>query len=206
MINNPLRYEISDWFQLSECLSNNSPKFSIRVSKLLGDKISGTLIEVKHALYGTLFATVVDSDGKLLSDTDDSGEVIHELSTEDILKQLARFGFYVKYEQEAFLPGSQLLVLMSIKTLGYLLLSQLCVKETKGSQSIVTPYVVAFNSDSHPKWLKFGYICDSDEYKKALADGTAVYVDTYYNSSLGFSWDWLKFVASIDQILAVNAN
>lgn len=206
MINNPLRYEITDWFQLSKCLSNNSSKYSIRVSKLLGDKISGTLIEVKHALYGTLFATVVNSGGKLISDVDDSGNVIHELSTEDILKQLARFGFYITYEQEACLPGSQLLVLMSIKTLGYTFISKICAKQIKQGQELITPYVVAFNSDSHPEWLKFGYICNLDDYQKALSDGTALYVDTAYNSTLGFNWDWLSYVASIDQILAVNAN
>ena len=65
----PLRYNISDWHQAVQCLSNNSEHLHINVSDYVqNDSIRGTKISVIHDMYGTLFAYIVDAVGELVSD------------------------------------------------------------------------------------------------------------------------------------------
>ena len=60
----PLRYNISNWLQLSECKSNNSVDLYITVRQIIDDgshRLSGTSILVQHNQFGVLFACLVNS-------------------------------------------------------------------------------------------------------------------------------------------------
>ena len=63
---NPLRYNISNWFQLTECKSNTSADLYITVKQVIDDgshRLTGIVIQVQHNQYGTLFACMVNADG-----------------------------------------------------------------------------------------------------------------------------------------------
>ena len=196
---NPLRYEISDWNDLNNCLSNNSQNLFIRVSKLLDPHLTGRLVEVRHSLYGTLFAAIVGASGDMLSNEID-GRIINPMSTEAILEQLALYGFYVSYNPEQYLPGSQLLTLMSVQSLGYRMLTMLNVEYKDATRQIIA----AFNAEDCPTWITYGHIIKESELMKKLSSGAALYVDaipTVHN----MNWDWLSYVATIEDILRMNS-
>ena len=88
-----LRYNISNWLQLSDCKSNNSKDLFITVKQIIDDgshRLQGVNILVNHCQYGTLFACLVNSSGSLLSPDPVSG-IIKEFSTEEILAELNKF-------------------------------------------------------------------------------------------------------------------
>lgn len=199
-MNNPLRYEISDWNELNNCLSNNSRDLFIRVSSIIDSHLSGKLIEVKHSLYGTLFAALVDASGDMLT-TEVDGRIIKPMSVESVLEQLAMYGFYVIYHPESYLPGSQLLLLMSVQSLGYRLITCLHVSDKK---QVVRQVIVGFNADSCEDWLAYGITVNEAELQKRLSSGAAVYVDSIPTRH-DMNWDWLDYVATIEDILYANS-
>jgi hypothetical protein len=86
----PLRYNISNWLQLSECRSNNSADLYITVKQVIDDgshRLTGIVIQVNHNQYGNLFTCLVDSHGSLLTPDPDSG-IIKEFSTDEICAEL----------------------------------------------------------------------------------------------------------------------
>lgn len=196
---NPLRYEISDWNDLNNCLSNNSQNLFIRVSKLLDPHLTGRIIEVKHSLYGTLFAAVVDASGDMLSNEVD-GRIVRPMTVEAILEQLAIYGFYVTYHPEQYLPGSQLLLLMSVQSLGYRLITVLNVDYKDARRQVV----VAFNADDCPAWITYGHVISESELSKKLSSGAALNVDAI-PSTHSMNWDWLSYVATIEDVLRMNS-
>ena len=64
----PLRYQITNWNQVTECLSNNSKNLYLTISKLRDQPtIRGDVIKVNHTKYGVLFAAILNGDGKLIN-------------------------------------------------------------------------------------------------------------------------------------------
>lgn len=181
----PLRYQISDWHQLTQCLSNNSGMLHICVSDILNESsLNCTLIQVKHDTYGVLFAYCVDSSGELLS-----GE---SLSTDLILKELNRFGFDIIFAKKMNLKPDQLEYLTSLKGLQY---DKIRVINTANQD-----YVVAFNSSQLGDWLSNTYNPSFFNLTDAifLSDACIIPEDKY-------DWSWLTYVASIDDILKDNS-
>ena len=207
MDSNRLRYEITDWSQVTECLSNNSPDLRMRYIEISDEDLEGKLIQVEHTLYGTLFACLVEGRGPLLSSPDPlNPAALHVFRLEDILMELYKFGFDIIFKRERKLSGDQLNYLITLRGLGFQKLRYL---------NIVLPYVpnkpkyrrivVGFMVGPHPKWLNSTYSCPETEYLKAIEDGSAINL-TAISQTVGFDWSFLRdFVLSIDDILAVNS-
>lgn len=202
-----LRYEITDWSQVTECLSNNSKDLHLRYIEISDEDLEGKLILVEHAVYGILFSCLVEGEGPLLSSMDprDRG-TMHVFRLEDILMELGKFGFDIKFKKEKKLTGEQLDYLINLNGLGFEKIRML---------TIVLPYVpnqpkyrnivVGFQVGALPKWLDNRYQCPESEYLKAMEDGTAVNL-TSISKAHHFDWSFLKdYVLSINDILAVNA-
>lgn len=204
---NRLRYEITDWSQVTECLSNNSKDLHMRYIEIKDEDLEGKLILVEHDVYGILFSCLVDGKGSILSSPDPNDDnLMHRFRMEDILMELYKFGFDIQFRKEKKLTGDQLDYLMNLGTLGFDKIRML---------TIVLPYVphqpkyrtivVGFMVAAHPKWLDNTYQCPESEYHKAVEDGTVINLTSISNSK-NFDWSFLKdFVLSIDDILAVNA-
>lgn len=200
----PLRYNISSWDQLPGCMSNNSRDLHIHVSKIFHDtRLEGTVIKVNHDDFGTLFACLVDASGPLLSEHAMSG--VSELSTSSILSELSKFGFYVTYQPQVHLHGHQVQYLMTLRQLGFekirILNVHMYQKDGKIKDEAV---VVAFKIEKNGDWLNNGYSPYEAEFLAALKHGTAVNISAI-SKDKGFKWDWLTYVANIDDIIKDNA-
>lgn len=202
-----LRYEITDWSQVTECLSNNSKDLRMRYIEITDDELVGKLILVEHAVYGILFSCLVEGQGSILSAPDPHDpRSMHMFREEDILMELYKFGFDIRFKREKKLDGDQLDYLINLGNLGFDKLRYL---------TIVLPYVphkpkykqvvVGFMVGALPKWLHNTYQCPETEYLKAIEDGSAVNL-TAISQSRHFDWSFLKdHVLSINDIIAVNS-
>lgn len=203
MSNQLLRYNISNWNQLTKCQSNNSRDLHIHVSHIINDpRVSGTVIRVDHCVFGTLFACLVDSSGPLLS-VGNTG-FIPEFTTIEILRELRKFGFYVTYNPATHLDGNQLQYLMVLDGLGFDKIRVLNVYSSTEMGKTFSPKVVAFNVADNSDWLNNGYSASETEFTKALNNGSAINISGMSEKN-SFRWDWLTYVANIKDILEENA-
>ena len=202
-MSNQLRYNISNWLQLSECKSNNSVDLYITVKQIIDDgshRLQGVNILVNHTQYGTLFACLVNSSGSLLTPDPDSG-IIKEFTTEEILAELNKFGFDITFEINQHLSGDQISFLMTVYDLGYDKLRVLSVQDKPGGH--YSDYLVVFNVEKCPDWIHNDYTCGKKVFVDALTSSGAMNL-TDLEQTKGFDWTWLTYVANIDDIIRDN--
>lgn len=199
----PLRYNISDWHQLTDVRSNNSRDLFITVTDFVQDKrLSGTRIQVNHRDFGVLFTCLVNAHGNMISELEEN--IIYELTPKQILLQLEVFGFFVTFEPKKHLSGNQISFLMTLKCLGYDKLRVLNVWHSKNGVKSFKWYIVAFNIKHNPDWINNGYSPSEKEYATALQNGSAINVSALSNDN-HWDWSWLDYVANIDDILEDNS-
>lgn len=204
---NRLRYEIHDWSEINECLSNNSRDLRARCVEVCDEDLRGRILLVEHAVYGTLFACMVEGEGSILSAPDPFDPcTMHYLREEEIMMELYKYGFDIRIRRERKLTGEQLDYLMNLNNLGF---------DKIRNITIVLPYaphkpkykqvVVGFMVGALPDWLNNTYQCPESEFLKAIEDGSAVNL-TAISRSRHFDWFFLRdHVLSINDILAVNS-
>lgn len=202
----PLRYNISNWVQLSECRSNNSVDLYITVKQIIDDgshRLTGTAILVNHSQYGTLFACIVNAKGSLLTPNPDSG-IIKEFTTDEILAELNKFGFDITFEINQHLSGDQISYLITLSGLNYDKIRKLPVyKYDNLGNKVFSDYIVAFNVEGCPEWINQDYTCRDIDFTAKLNEGTAINL-TYMSETKLYDWTWLTYVASIDDIIGDN--
>lgn len=193
----PLRYEISNWDQAVQCLSNNSTKLHIRISHINNNQnFSGIRIAVEHDIYGILFSTVIQAEGEIITPLGDD-----ELTTDDILVQLSKFGFLITYAYNDRMTEEQIEYLITLDGLKFDKIRVLPVVEYNriGSRE-VKMYVVVFQSDKLPKWLNENIAISRSEFLNALGKGSALNLEGI-SETKKFVWDWLTFVGTIKDII-----
>lgn len=195
----PLRYRISDWRQATECLSNNSRDLRIDIAQYIQNQsIKGLVVRVVHTMFGVLFAAMPYSSGIIVSDTDNEGHFIPCMSTQDILVQLARFGFDIEYTIKTCLKGDQLDYLMQLDRMGFDKVSKIVLPS-----DVSNTRVVAFDSSKIDDWLTFGKRVSPAKYSSYLAHGSAIDI-TIPSIENDFMWDWLQSTMNITDILDDN--
>ena len=202
-MSSPLRYNISNWLQLSECKSNNSVDLYITVKQVIDDgshRLTGTIILVNHTQYGTLFACLINSNGSLLTPDPVSGK-IKEFTTDEILAELNKFGFDVTFEINQHLSGDQISYLMTLSDLKFDAIRRLLVQDKPDLQ--YSEYIVAFNVAKCPDWINMDFCCGKKPFVDALISSGAMNL-TDLEQTKGFDWTWLTYVANIDDIIRDN--
>ena len=194
-----LKYNISDWSQATACLSNNSKDLHIHVSSLFSDAIEGQLVSVNHPCYGVLFAAMTYGHGTIITDEDEQGVAIDWMTTDEILTQLRKFGFEITYEPQKHLPADQISYLTMLYNLGFQHITTMYVYNSE----VTYKYVVAFNGSDHPEWLTYPVSIPKKVFDKAALDGTVFNVSKLQQTD-DFRWDWLTYIASIQDILREN--
>lgn len=201
-----LRYNISDWQQLSQCLSNISNEYHIRTKRAIGtrlnsNKLNGTIIEVYHDRMGTLFTYLIEAEGDLVTGRKNNSL---DMSVSQLLDELSRFGFIITFNRKAYLSEDQLSYLKTLKGLNFDKIRWMYVYSYNvAGEKISVPHIVAFSVAKLSTWLDNSYTCDSAEFESALTHGHAINLDEISNTHQ-YRWDWLDYVASIDDILAEN--
>ena len=194
-----LSYSITDWHQLKNIKSNNSRELSIKIADLLHSNVlTGLRIQVYHEQYGPLYTCVLNAQGTIV--TEINNNMVTEPTTDYILKELAKWGFDVQFDQELNLPQGQLDFLAELKDLGYDKLRVLNVWTIENTIQTFTPYIIVFNVSQNPDWLNNGYAASEQEFLNSLKNGSAVNISATSKANI-WSWGWLNFVANIDDIL-----
>lgn len=202
-MSNPLRYNISNWIQLTECKSNNSTDLYITVKQVIDDgshRLSGMIIMVNHNQYGNLFTCLINSSGSLLTPDPVSG-IIKEFSTDEICAELYKFGFDVTFHINQHLSGNQISYLMTVSELGYNKLRRLYVQDKPDGR--YSEYIVVFNVAKCPEWINLDYVCGKKVFVDALVGSGAMNL-TDLEQTKGFDWTWLTYVANIEDIIEDN--
>ena len=194
-----LSYSITDWHQLKNIKSNNSRELSIKIADLIHSNVlTGLRIQVYHEQYGPLYTCVLNAQGTIV--TEINNNMVTEPTTDYILKELAKWGFDVQFDQELNLPQGQLDFLAELKDLGYDKLRVLNVWTIENTIQTFTPYIIVFNVSQNPDWLNNGYAASEQEFLNSLKNGSAVNISATSKANI-WSWGWLNFVANIDDIL-----
>lgn len=192
----PLKYSISDWHQLSQCLSNASRDLSISVSDLIqNDILTGLKLSVNHAQFGSIFTYIINPKGNLIYNKD-----VKDITSGQILDELSKYGFLVEFSPQKELSIDQLNYLKEIQNLHFDKIRKLSVHRTDGKCS---EYVVAFMVSDNPRWLDNTYSTDLREFTDSITDGTAINM-TLLSETRNYDWSWLDFVANIQDIIDEN--
>ena len=201
-----LRYQISDWTQITNCLSNNSRSYYLSLSKQLdGNKLRGLVLNVNHSKYGVLFAAMIQGTGSLITDKDEAGHEIPFLTTEEILRQLMKFGFYVTYDVKSNLPNNILSFLATIDNLGFDKISKVVVtkRDKITGQQINDVATIVFKTVPENEDI-LAFSCELSETK--LNEKLQKNILMNVTKEKNMQWDWLHYMANISDLLDENVD
>lgn len=188
----PLRYRVSALNQLPKCLSNNSRQLHIHYSEFLNnDILIGKKITVEHDDLGELYCKIFDIHGRIITETPVSIEEAAQ-EKEQLIKDLAKFGFYIEYSSLPLPTTEQLEYLKTIEKMGYDKFRLLNVYHVNESQQyIYEEKLVGFISSQLPKWLNNTHTSSISEFKSALASSYAINLSLMSDFNIS-SWQWLE--------------
>lgn len=202
LCNGKLRYEIDSWDQITGCQSNNSPKLHLTYDVALGRSLSGQIIRVEHDDYGCLFSYVVEAIGVDVSCS--ANGTVFQLTTDELLMELEKYGFIVKFSKCLQISDAQYQLLMSSQLLGMskirIMYVDMADKPAMPDECYERkPYLVMFKTDKLPMWLSNGKVCSKKEFANALANGYAVNLTECEGGLHGNDWSFLT-----DKVLNVS--
>lgn len=201
-----LRYSIDSWDQITQCQSNASHDLYLTYDQIVDRSLSGIVIRIEHTKYGCLFSYLVEGSGTILMPKPDGQ--LFELSSDDILLELAKFGFLVEFSKTPQLDNDQFNLLATASQLGF---DKIRIMYVGNGRETVSPFysrkanLVMFNVDKLPKWLDNQKVCGRNEFTEAINNGYAINL-THSRGGLnnGHNWSFLnEKVLAIDNILAV---
>lgn len=193
-----LRYRITSWTQLNQCLSNNDPELKASCAEIMDANLRGTVVRVTHRKYGCLFAYLVDGTG-----VDVENPPIPLLTPKEILAELRRFGFYIAYDVVGNLPGKVIEYLITLDKLGYDKIRYMFISEPTllGTEKDPEYFVTAFKVKDNPEWINNTYRARTDEFQAALMNGSAINI-TAISEEQHFDWSFLRdYVLNISDII-----
>lgn len=145
---------------------------------------------------------MIKGSGSLLTDYDEEGNYLPFLTTEEILKQLLKFGFIIKYDVKSNLPSPVFSFLARIDDLGYDKITKVVVvkKGLEGTR-IREQVVLVFKAvPDNMDILKFGVVISQATLAKKLEANIVMNV----THEEDMTWDWLNYTANISDILDEN--
>jgi hypothetical protein len=142
-------YAIDNWHQLPNARSNADPNLRIVVTDFVNsDVIQGVRIQVRHPVYGVLFAAVVGTSGRLVSYSPES-----EMSTSSILAAIKHFGFDVSFKTNVALNIATREFLQGALAVGYTHVRRGTQVYTESGHFYSRPTVFCFNESVRPDYV-----------------------------------------------------
>lgn len=164
-----LRYEVASLCELPDCMSNNSRKLHLTYDEVLSDSLCGSVIRVVHDDFGCLFAYTLHASGTDLS-VSCSG-TLHELTVQEISKELEKYGFIVTFSDRVSLDDMQFKLLCTANELN---MNKIRIMYVDRKDLASCARLVAFDAQNLSSWLSNLKTCSFDEFCKALESGYAV--------------------------------
>lgn len=145
---------------------------------------------------------MIKGSGSLISEEDEEGVIIPFLTTEEILKQIEKFGFIVKYDLKSNLPDNVIAYLSELYNLGYDKITKIIVDTVnKDGDRIKKPTIIVMKSDQgNDDLLTYGSIISFNKFAKKLSDNSVMNVTDEPN----MVWDWVTYMFNISDILDEN--
>lgn len=202
--NKNLHYQISDWTQVTKCLSNNSRNLSLSLIRVkAAGTLEGLVIQVNHTELGTLFAAMIDGSGLLITPEDETGCVIPFMTTDEILIQLSKFGFYIEYNQKENLPGPVLDFFQHWMEMGYDRITRVLLqsKDRFGNTIWKDSIVIFKDCVENLDLISYGEKLSRNKYIQKVDANTIQNV-----TDAGFRWDWVDSVYRLEDIMNENTD
>ena len=144
---------------------------------------------------------MIDGSGRILNDKTEQGVPLPFMTTDRILLELQRFGFYIKYDVRSNLPDNILAFLATVDNLGYDKISQVLLETKIGNETKWLPTPIVFKAvESNNDILTFNCKLSRAKFDKKLEANTLMNISV----EKGMKWDWLKYIANIEDILNEN--
>lgn len=184
-------YAIDNFHQLTNARSNADPKLRIVVTDFVNsDVLQGVRVQVRHPVFGVLFAATVNSSGRLVSYSPES-----ELSPAAVLTAIKHFGFDVTFKVNIALNTATKDFLQGALAVGYTHIrrgTQLLIESGAVHQR---PIIFCFNEATRPE-----YVAQVIKPLKVFNDVILVQGDGIVpDPTLDFSW--LDFPMHIRSVL-----
>lgn len=143
-------YAIDNWHQLPNARSNADPNLRIVVTDFVNsDVIQGVRIQVRHPVYGVLFAATVNSSGRLVSYSPES-----ELSPAAVLTAIKHFGFDVTFKVNIALNTATKDFLQGALAVGYTHVRRGTQLLTESGMIQQRPIIFCFNEATRPEYTQ----------------------------------------------------
>lgn len=200
-----LRYEIDSWDELPGCLSNSSKHLHLTYDDVIDKPLTGGVVRVEHDRYGCLFAYVVNASGTLLTAKQDG--IMYELTPYQILSELRKYGFIIKFSKAVVLDDDQFNLLVTANELHMdkIRIMYVSYRNKFGAVEESKAYLVCFNIEHLPTWLNNSKVCNEAEFSKAVSNGYAVNL-THAKGGLTSPHNWsflIDKILNIDDLLCV---
>lgn len=144
---------------------------------------------------------MISGTGRIISREDEEGQYLPFLSTQEILKQIAKFGFYVEFNEMSNLPGPTLDYIQNIMQLGYQKITRILLQTTSKEgdimwrNSVIVYKVVPDNTDL----LGFGMKISRKNWMDKVDANTVLNV-----TDEGIDWDWVDCMYNLSDVMDEN--
>lgn len=144
---------------------------------------------------------MTDGVGEIITKYDEEGNDLPFLTTDEILKQLMKFGFYITYDVKSNLPSNVISLLQSMYELGYDKINKILVRSRDNSGHYVwRPKVVVMFSDQNTDIITYGAKITRTLFDNKLESNSIMNL----TDKEDMNWDWLTYVCNISDILDEN--
>lgn len=147
---------------------------------------------------------MIKGTGELISDQDEEGNDLPFLTTDQILEQIAKFGFIVVYDLKSNLPSNVLSYLSQLYNLDYDKITRINVKSILVNGEICyTPTIIVMKSyKGNDDLLTFDCTVGYKQFCDKLVANSIMDV----TDEPGMVWDWVTYMANLKDILDENVD
>lgn len=170
-----------------------------------GTRLNGLVLSVNHTSYGVLFAAMIKGTGDIISEEDEFGEPIPFLTSDEILAQLEKFGFIIKYDVKSNLPTNVIAYLSTMYNLGYQKINRVNVRlrNIDGNYYNRPTVILMKDVSENADLLRFNISIRADNFNKKLDAGIIINISNELEPN---SWDWLKYMSNLSDLLDENVD
>lgn len=144
---------------------------------------------------------MIEGSGSLISDVDEEGLDLPFMTTDQILRELQRFGFIIFYDVKKNLPSPILSFLSTVNDLGYDKITRVALQTKTASNGVIwAPTILVIKSEFNLDLLEFDCKLTRKDFNQKLSDNVIMNV----THEEGMKWDWVNYTANIDDLLDEN--
>lgn len=145
---------------------------------------------------------MIKGTGELISDKDEEGNPLPFLTTEQILEQIAKFGFIVFYDLKSNLPDQVIAYLSELYNLGYDKITRILVQERDNSaERVWRPKIIVMKTaEGNDDLLTFDCQISYAKFADKLAKNSIMNV----TDEPDMVWDWVNHMYNLSDVLDEN--